>query len=183
MEQSNSYEKIDGRQVLLANNKACKVVGIGTVTLKLIDGVTNTLQGVRHVPKLRRNLISLGMLDKQGFVCRAEGGVLKITKGSTVFMRGKLKNVLHLLAGNVQKGVMASVTEETNSHVSLWHKRLGHMSEGGLKELSKKKLLGKDSVVSPQFYEQCILGKAKRLKFVTVVHHSKGTLEYINSDV
>lgn len=94
-------------------------MGIGTVTLKLVDGVPRTLQGVRHVPELRRNLISLGMLDKQGFVCRAEVGVLKITKGSMVFMRGKLENGLYLLAGNVQKGVVANVTKETDSHASL----------------------------------------------------------------
>ena len=70
-------------------------------------------------------------------MCRAEGGVLKIIKGSMVFMRGKLENGLYLLAGNVQKGVVAIVTEKTYSHTSLWHKRLGHMSEGRLKELSK----------------------------------------------
>ena len=137
MEQFSYYEKIDGGQVLLDNNKACKVVGIDTVTLKLIDGVTRTLQGVRHVPELRRNLISLGMLNKQGFVCKDEGGVLKITKGSMVSMRGKLENGLYLLAGNVQKGVVATMTEGTDSHASLWHKRLEHMREGRLKELSK----------------------------------------------
>jgi len=67
-------------------------MGIVSVTLKLVGGVTRTLQGVGNVLELRRNLISLGMLDKQGFVCRAKGGVLKITKGSMVFMRAKLEN-------------------------------------------------------------------------------------------
>ena len=52
MEQFSSYEKIDGGQVLLENNKACKVVGIGVVTLKLVNGVTRTLQGVRRVLEL-----------------------------------------------------------------------------------------------------------------------------------
>ena len=127
MEQFSSYKKIGGGKVLLGNNETCKVVGIGNVTLKL-NGVTRTLHGVRHVLELRRNLISIGMLDKQGFVPRVEGGVIKITKGSIVFMRGKLENGLYLLAGNVQKGIVAIVTEETDSHAN---KRLGHMSEGG----------------------------------------------------
>ena len=179
MEQFSSYKKIGGGKVLLGNNETCKVVGIGNVTLKL-NGVTRTLHGVRHVLELRRNLISIGMLDKQGFVPRVEGGVIKITKGSIVFMRGKLENGLYLLAGNVQKGIVAIVTEETDSHAN---KRLGHMSEGGLKELNKQKLLGKNSVESLEFCELCILGKAKRSKFATIVHHSKGTLEYIHSDV
>jgi len=54
---------------------------------------------------------------------------------------------------------------------------------GRIASLSKHKLLGKDSVDSLQFCEHCILGKAKRLEFATIVHHSKGTLECIYSDV
>ena len=77
---------------------------------------------------------------------------------------------------------MATTTKETNSHASLWHKRLGHISEEGLKELNKQKLLGKDIVESLQFCEHYILGKAKRLEFVTAIHHSKGTLEYIHNN-
>ena len=34
----HSYNKIDSGQVLLSNNKACKVVGIGNVKIKLSDG-------------------------------------------------------------------------------------------------------------------------------------------------
>lgn len=31
------------------------------------DGVVKSLSEVRHVPELRRNLISLGALDKEGY--------------------------------------------------------------------------------------------------------------------
>ncbi|KAA0063883.1 Retrovirus-related Pol polyprotein from transposon TNT 1-94 [Cucumis melo var. makuwa] len=38
-------------------------IGIGSVTLKFKDGIATLLRNVRYVPSLKRNLISLGMLD------------------------------------------------------------------------------------------------------------------------
>lgn len=41
----------------MGNNFSRKVVGIGTVRIKMHDGVTRTLTNVRHVPNLKRDLI------------------------------------------------------------------------------------------------------------------------------
>lgn len=43
--------------------------------------------------------------------------------------------------------------------------------------------MGKDSIDALEFCEHCIFGKAKRLKFATTAHHTKGTLDYIHSDL
>ncbi|KAG6388780.1 hypothetical protein SASPL_150216 [Salvia splendens] len=51
------------------------------------DCIIRTLTNVRHVPDLKRNLVSLGTLDAQGCRFSAEGGVLKITKGALVVMK------------------------------------------------------------------------------------------------
>ena len=42
---------------------SCKVIGIGTVRIKMHDGIVRNLKDVRHVPHLKKNLISLGTLD------------------------------------------------------------------------------------------------------------------------
>jgi len=42
---------------------------------------------------------------------------------------------------------------------SLWHLQLGHMSEKGLKILSKQGLLGNHKAKPFQFYEHCVYGK------------------------
>ena len=60
-----TYKVWDGGLVYMGNNNACKIVGIGSVTLKFKDGTTTLLMNVRHVPSLKRNLISLGMLDSR----------------------------------------------------------------------------------------------------------------------
>lgn len=91
----DSYKVIDGGKVLMGNNMACKVVGIGTVKVKLADGSIKTFSNVRHVPDLKRNLISLRMLDQPGCTFRGENGVLKISKGALQIMKGTRINGLY----------------------------------------------------------------------------------------
>ena len=52
--------------VLMGNNASYKVGSIGTVRIKMFDRVVFTLGDVRHVPNLKRNLISLSNLDTKG---------------------------------------------------------------------------------------------------------------------
>ena len=59
-------------------------MGIGSIAMKMHDGVIRMLSDVRHVPGLKKNLISLGTLDVLGYRCTCEGGVMKITKGSLI---------------------------------------------------------------------------------------------------
>ena len=51
----------------MGNDATCPVIGIGTVMIKMFDGVVRVLSNVRHVLDLRKNLISLGVLDDLGY--------------------------------------------------------------------------------------------------------------------
>lgn len=51
------------------------------------DGVVCTLGGVKHVPNMLRNLISLGRLDSMGCSYSTTGGAMKITQGCSVLMK------------------------------------------------------------------------------------------------
>nr|GEU39227.1 putative polyprotein [Tanacetum cinerariifolium] len=55
-----TYEEFDGGHVFMGNDSPCKVVGIGTIRIKMHEGVVRTLTDVRHVPDLKKNFISLG---------------------------------------------------------------------------------------------------------------------------
>ncbi|KAH9697779.1 Integrase catalytic domain-containing protein [Citrus sinensis] len=65
----------------------------------------------------------------------------------------------------------------------LWHLRLGHMSAKGLQELSKRGLLCRDKVEELKFCENCIFGKAHRMKFERGMHKSKAVLDYAHSNL
>ncbi|KAH0725757.1 hypothetical protein KY290_001583 [Solanum tuberosum] len=62
------------------NNATCKIVGIGLVRVRWHDGIVRTITKVHHVPDLKKNLISIDTLDKQGYKYMSEGGTMKVTK-------------------------------------------------------------------------------------------------------
>ncbi|KAK3023698.1 hypothetical protein RJ639_044308 [Escallonia herrerae] len=120
------------------------------------DGIVRTLTDVRHVPELRKNMISLGTLDSNGCSYRATGGVMRIMKGALVVMKGLKQN---------------------NSDTSkLWHMHLGHMSERGMDVLSKQGLLGSMKTEKLDFYEHCVFRK-QIFGCLAYAHVNHGKLE------
>lgn len=84
----STYEKLDGGNVTLGNDDTCKVVSIGHVVIKIHEGMVRTLCAVRHVLGLKKNLFSLVTLDALGCKCSCESGIMNITKGLLILMRG-----------------------------------------------------------------------------------------------
>ncbi|PKI58943.1 hypothetical protein CRG98_020689 [Punica granatum] len=80
----------EGGEVLMANGDKCDVVGVREVQIKLHIGSVILLGDVKHVPGLKKNLISLGTVDKLGYKYRCRGGVVGILKGALVVIKGLL---------------------------------------------------------------------------------------------
>ena len=179
-----TYEQIDGGNVSMANSVVCKAVGIGSIKIRTHDGKFCTLNEVRHVPSMTKNLISLSLLDSKGFNFKGEGGTLHVCKGSNVVLKGVKTGTLYLLQGSTLSGlaVVASSEVHEDNMTKLWHMRLGHMSERGMQVLSKGDLLCGHKVKDLGFCEHCVFGKLHRTKFPKAVHRTKGTLDYIHSD-
>ena len=49
----------------MGDDNLCEIVGIGSVQIKTYDGMIRRLKNVRHIPEMKRNLISLSTLDKK----------------------------------------------------------------------------------------------------------------------
>lgn len=129
-----AYEQIDGGNVSMANSVVCKVVGIGSIKIRTHDDKFCTLNDVRHVPSMTKNLISLSLLDSKGFSFKGEGGALYVCKGSNVVLKGVKRGTLYLLQGSTLSGLAAVASSEVHEDnmTKLWHMRLGHMSERGM---------------------------------------------------
>ena len=138
-----TYQSISGGEVLMGNNMTCKVVGIGTVRIRMYDGVVRTLSDVCHVPDLKKNLLSLGIFNSQGYKYTDEGGVLRIDMGALVFIKEKMVNGLYMLQESTIIGstAISSSSDLDSDNTYLWHMRLGHMSEACMSLLSKRGLL------------------------------------------
>ena len=61
-----NYATSDFGKVYLADGSILDVVGLGDVPISLPNGSVRLLDKVRHIPDLRRNLISIGQLDDEG---------------------------------------------------------------------------------------------------------------------
>lgn len=85
---------------MLGDKSVCQVVGIGSISLRMHDGVTRILKNVRHIPILKRNLISLGMFEKEGYKFMAENSQLTVIKGGTTVLKGSKKRDLYYLLRN-----------------------------------------------------------------------------------
>ncbi|GJY43837.1 hypothetical protein Tco_0432050 [Tanacetum coccineum] len=55
----------------------CRIRGTSKVQVQMRDGSSFVLNNVRYVPELRRNLISLGTLEKEGFTVKMQSGKIK----------------------------------------------------------------------------------------------------------
>ncbi|RVW85315.1 Retrovirus-related Pol polyprotein from transposon TNT 1-94 [Vitis vinifera] len=143
-----------------------------------------------YVPGLRKNLISVGTLDKNGYTFSGSGGVLRVSKGALVVMKGRLQHGIYTLMGSSVLGTAAvsssmaiDSVEKKDNCTELWHRRLGHMSEKGLSILSKQGLLSGAETGKLKFCETCVMGKQRRVKFSMGSHTTNGVLEYIHSDL
>ena len=62
--------------------------GIGTVHIKIFDGMVRELKEVRCVLQLKRNLISVDALEALGLKVSIRDGVLKMIRGPMVVLKG-----------------------------------------------------------------------------------------------
>ena len=108
---------------------------------------------------------------------------MKVYKGILLVMKVKKVGNLFLLEGRTESNHATNVSENESGFVRLWHQRLGHMSERGLKVLSDRKLLPSLKSLKLDFCKHCIYGKQNRQKIKTRRHTSEGILDYIHSDV
>ena len=69
-----NYAAGDFGKVYLADGLVLDVVGLGNVRISLPNGSVWLLEKVRHIPNLRRNLISVGQLDDERHAILFVGG-------------------------------------------------------------------------------------------------------------
>lgn len=175
-----SFKETDGGQVIFGNNQTCKVQGIRSIRLMIQDRNQVILQDVRYVPKLKRNLISLGTLDKSSYSFEAEKGILTVHEDTKIVMKGMRSNGLYILNGATLVWSVNQVDKEQESSM-LWQIRMAHSCEKGLMQLHKQGLLENKSMKHLDFCEDCIRGKSTRIKFNKGTHISSAPMDYAHS--
>jgi len=96
------------REVYLGDDEPCNIIGKGDVVVSPSNGSTLKLRNVRHAPKLKRNLISIGQLADGGMKTTFDGNVCKITKGAMVMAHGKEGTLYMTSSSDVSISVVSS---------------------------------------------------------------------------
>lgn len=132
---------------------------------------------------LKRNLIFLGIFDQIGYRIRLESSYLRVMNGSITVLKRNRKNSVYILDGEVITSESGFSRDIKSDNTRLWHLRLGHISEKGLKELERRGVLGKDKIGSLGFCEDCVFSKSSRANFKRSNQKSENVLDYIHSDL
>ncbi|GJY45241.1 retrovirus-related pol polyprotein from transposon TNT 1-94 [Tanacetum coccineum] len=178
------FKEFNGGTVLLDSNRACAIMGIGKVRVQMKDGSSFVLENVHYIPELKRNLISLGTLDREGYTVKLQNGRVKVIKGSLMVLSRTMKgNCVYSLDDWAESGEASVGIQEKESLAQVWHKRLGHISEAGLHELEKREVLGNIGLGKLEFCENYVLGKLTRVSFGQGQYMTDGVIDYVHADL
>ncbi|KAG6557288.1 hypothetical protein Mapa_001215 [Marchantia paleacea] len=89
----------------------------------MFDGVKRTLIHVRFIPKMKKNIISLGMLDSKGLEWSSKQGVLEVRIGDKIILRRHKHKNLYVLHGNTICGEV-NLTRSRHEMANVWHSRM-----------------------------------------------------------
>ncbi|GJZ43815.1 retrovirus-related pol polyprotein from transposon TNT 1-94 [Tanacetum coccineum] len=178
------FKEFNGGTVLLGDNRACVIMGTGKVRVQMKDGSSFVLENARYIPELKRNLISLGTLDREGYTVKLQNGRVKVIKGSLMVLSGTMKgNCVYSLDGWAESGEASVGIQEKKSQSQVWHKRVGHISKAGLHEPERRDVLGNKGLGKLEFCKNCVLGKSTRVNFGRGQHTTEGVIDYVQADL
>lgn len=200
-------------EVKVANGDKLYTEGIGTVRIKLTNGIIKTISNVYYVPRLSGNLLSVSSMVKKGFkvVFSSSGCHVydnKVQVVSATLDNGMYKlNIVETLPATsstvtvipqqtreslvvntaLECGNRESETEPIPAELSekVWHRRLGHLNRRSMKLL-------RQGMVSGISYDDsrfepcvaCIQGKQNRLPFPKKSYNrATELLELVHTDL
>ena len=190
-----NYKDFGPVDVHLADDGVVQAIGKGDIvmSMKTHRGVKKgVLTDVWHIPKLSRNLFSVGRFIKDvGPVTFEVDGCFVETKG-VKWKLGELEEkglfklcMIPELPDEVNVASLNTCKTSTNSY--LWHLRLGHIGHGGLDAIVKNDCcngINLTSVNKWELCEGCALGKQTRVSYMPKSPDRATTLlEVIHSDV
>jgi hypothetical protein len=82
-----------------------------------------------------------------------------------VIAKGEKVGTLYLCTSNTDSSISLA---STGVDTTMWHHRLGHMSEKGMQILHKRNLLRDLKQIDLDLCEHCVYGKHKRVIFLRV---------------
>lgn len=185
----SDYRSVSGEKVKLGDDAECDVRGIGNVHIKkLVRGTweSATIRNVFFVPKLKKNLLSVGVFTSGGYEVSFKDNRVALMKDGLVYTNGvKQNNDVYRMFFHVSD---SRAIPEANVSISLkrWHERFGHVNQKTLREMANHGVVNgvKLGDVKDFFCDACQLGKSHKLPFKNTSDRTRYRPgEFMHSDV
>ena len=183
------YRRISqgSRWIYVGNNSRVEVKGIGTCKLVLYRGQVLYLHDVLFAPDIRRNLISIPVLFKLGYVLNFYSDCIDIYLDSVRIGTGYLLDSFVVLNTEMNgyyddNGCFSIIASSDNANVNTWHARLGHIGQDRMNRLAKEGFLGSLNKTDLPVCKNCLVGKTTRKPFGKGIR-AENPLQLVHSDI
>ena len=173
----------------VGNGVKVDVLFIGTFALHFKSGFRIILENTAFVPSMRRSLVSLSKLDESGYHFHFGNKKVEVSLNSSIVGECLLRDGLYQLDLNSDTIVLPvdnAGTKRTlmkeNSY-SLWHKRLGHISQERIGRLIKSQIFPQLVYDNIESCVDCMKGKLTKTKKQQGATRSSELLELIHTDI
>jgi len=95
-----SFEELDGGLMSMGDGNTCQLVGKGTVRIRMYDETLRELKEVRYIPTMTKNIISVGALEAEDLRRTLGEGILNMSSGSLIVLKGIRRNNVYYLMGS-----------------------------------------------------------------------------------
>jgi hypothetical protein len=171
-------------KVELGDDGTYEIKGFGSTSFQFHSGTIFHIDEILYVPGLKKNLISVPVLESKGYtVIFSKGKALLCSPNkdlNTAITIGTRECGLYKLSGQV----IQALAHETINPCELWHRRLGHLNFNALPGLQKM-VTGMPvfSVEHNSICKGCSLGKNTKKPYPLSNRKSPGVLDLIHSDL
>jgi hypothetical protein len=170
--------------VELGDDSTYDIKGFGSASFQLQSGNIFHIDEILYVPGLKKNLISVAVLESKGYsIAFTKGKALMWSSNedmSTAMTIGTRESGLYKISGQV----VQALAHEMINPCELWHKRLGHLNHNALPGLQKM-VTGMPvfSFEHDSVCRGCALGKNTKKPYPHSNRKSNGILDLIHSEL
>jgi hypothetical protein len=159
----SSYQLLQRSSVLTGNGSHASVRGLGTVDLKFTSGKIVQLKNMQHVPTIRKNLVSVSLLLRDGFKVVLESNKVVMSKHGQFNSKG-------YDCGGLFRPILADFCNKSVNHIcgtisdnsTVCHSRLCHVNFGLMSHLSSLQLIPNFTTTKGYKCHSCVQSKEPR---------------------
>jgi hypothetical protein len=113
----SDYSHVHNGDVIIGDESTQEISRIGSIQIKVHDGTFKTLTNVRYIPKMKRNLISLGKFE--AMLIMDSKFLELVSHGNRVVLKAECINNHYYLHGSTITGTAAVSVASNTSNTKL----------------------------------------------------------------